>query len=136
AAVMTTDSVQYALAIPQISSQPRVDLAGLQTFLARAEALGYHSVWTQEQIVGAAGTLEPVTLLAYAAGLTRRLRLGVAVLITPLRSPVQLAKSLSGVDQLSGGRLIAGAGLAAPPNTSPPLPLPPHRPLPPLPSPT
>ncbi len=109
---MTTErAVKFALAIPQVFSQPQVDTAGLQTFLGRAEALGYHSVWAQEQILGAAGSLEPVTLLAYAAALTRRVRLGVAVFLTPLRSPVQLAKSLGSVDQLSGGRLIVGVGL-------------------------
>lgn len=107
----TARPVKFGLAIPQTFDQPRVDLAGLQAFLARAEGLGYESLWTQEQILGSAGSLEPVTLLAYAAGLTRRARLGVAVLLTPLRSPLQLAKSLASLDQLSGGRLIAGVGL-------------------------
>ncbi len=103
--------VQFAIAIPQIFSRPHADLAALQTFLGRADALGYHSVWVQEQMLGVASSLEPVTLLAYAAALTRRVRLGSAVLLTPLRSPVQLAKSLASLDQLSGGRLIAGIGL-------------------------
>jgi probable F420-dependent oxidoreductase len=110
---------RFAVAIPQAFSRPQLDVGGLQTFLGRAEALGYDSVWTQEQILGTAGTLEPVTLLAYAAALTRRVRLGVAVLITPLRSPVQLAKSLGSVDQLSGGRLIAGVGLGGRTNVYP-----------------
>jgi probable F420-dependent oxidoreductase len=56
-------------------------------------------------------SLEPVTLLTYAAALTTRARLGAAVLLTVLRNPVQLAKSLASLDQLSGGRLIAGVGL-------------------------
>ncbi|MBI3454357.1 MAG: LLM class flavin-dependent oxidoreductase [Candidatus Rokubacteria bacterium] len=109
---MTTERpVEFAVAIPQVFSGPQVDPAALRAFLSRAEALGYHSVWGQEQILGAAGTLEPVTLLAHAAALTRRVRLGVAVLLTPLRSPLQLAKSLTTVDQLSGGRLTVGVGL-------------------------
>jgi len=103
--------LEFGIAIPQIFSTPPVDALLLQRFLARAEALGYHSVWVQEQILGSASTLEPVTLLTFAAALTRRLRLGSAVLLTPLRSPVQLAKSLSTLDHLSGGRLIAGIGL-------------------------
>ena len=107
----TERPVRFGIALPQVFSAPTIDPAALQAFLARVEALGYDSVWAQEQILGAAGSLEPVTLLAYAAALTRRVRLGVAVLITPLRSPVQLAKSLASVDQLSGGRLIAGVGL-------------------------
>jgi probable F420-dependent oxidoreductase len=125
---MTTErGVRFGIAIPQIFSQPRVDLAALQAFLDRVEGLGYDSVWTQEQILGAAGSLEPVTLLAYAAALTRRVRLGVAVLLTPLRSPVQLAKSLASVDQLSGGRLIVGVGLGARPHIYPAFGITPER---------
>lgn len=103
--------VGFAIAIPQIFSQPRVDAAALQTFLTRAEALGFESAWVLEQILGQAASLEPVALLSYAAAVTRRLRLGSAILLTPLRNPVQLAKGLATVDQLSGGRLIVGVGL-------------------------
>jgi len=123
----TARPVKFGIAIPQTFTQPRVDLAGLQTFLGRAEALGYESVWAQEQILGAAASLEPVTLLAYAAALTRRVRLGVAVLLTPLRSPVQLAKSLGSLDQLSGGRLIVGVGLGGRTNIYPAFGITPER---------
>jgi len=105
--------LEFGIAIPQIFSGLPVDTVRLQRFLARAEGLGYHSAWVQEQILGSAVTLEPVGVLTYAAALTRRLRLGSAVLLTPLRSPVQLAKSLSTLDHLSGGRLIVGVGLGA-----------------------
>lgn len=107
----TAGRVQFGIAIPQIFSQPRVDTGALQAFLRRAEGLGYHSVWVQEQILGPAVTLEPVTLLSYAAAVTRTLRLGTAVLLTPLRNPVQLAKSLSTLDHLSEGRLTVGVGI-------------------------
>lgn len=103
--------VEFGIAIPQAFHGPRADLAGLQAFLAAAEARGYGSLWVQEQILGSAASLEPVTLLAYAAAVTRRPRLGVAVLLTPLRSPVQLAKSLVTLDHLSDGRLVVGVGL-------------------------
>jgi probable F420-dependent oxidoreductase len=103
--------VRFAIAIPQIFSTPRFDTAMLRNFLRKAEALDYHSVWVQEQIFGRAGNLESVTLLSYAAALTQNLKLGAAVLLTLLKSPVQLAKSLATLDQLSNGRLIAGVGL-------------------------
>lgn len=103
--------MQFGIAIPQILTQPRVDTGALQAFLRRAEALGYHSVWVQEQILGRAYSLEPVAVLTYAAAVTRTLRLGAAVLLTPLRNPVQLAKSLSTLDHLSEGRLIVGVGI-------------------------
>jgi probable F420-dependent oxidoreductase len=115
----TERPVTFAIALPQIFRQPNLDVSGLQTFLSRVETLGYHSVWVQEQVLGTAPSLEPVTLLGYAAALTRRVRLGVAVLLTPLRPPVQLAKSLATLDQLSGGRLIAGVGLGGRANLYP-----------------
>lgn len=116
---MSTTPLRFAIGLPQVFAGPRMDLAGLEAFLARVEELGYESVWVQEQILGRAGSLEPVTLLAYAAARTRRVRLGVAVLLTPLRSPVQLAKALITVDQLSAGRLTVGIGLGSRPNVYP-----------------
>jgi probable F420-dependent oxidoreductase len=108
---MAESRLRFGIAMPQIFAGPRLDLAHLQAFLGRVDTLGYESVWVQEQVLGSAASLEPVTFLAYGAALTRRVRLGVAVLLTPLRAPVQLAKSLATLDQLSGGRLIAGVGL-------------------------
>jgi probable F420-dependent oxidoreductase len=125
---MTTDrAVKFAIAMPQIFRQPRMDLGSLHAFLTRADALGYHSVWVQEQVIGAAASLEPVVALAYAAALTRQIRLGVAVLLTPLRTPIQLAKSLATLDQLSAGRLIAGVGLGGRLNLYPAVGLTPER---------
>ena len=52
-----------------------------------------------------------MTTLAYAAAITKRLHLGIAVLIISQRNPVDLAKALSSLDVLSNGRLIVGVGL-------------------------
>jgi probable F420-dependent oxidoreductase len=83
----------------------------VRIFLAKAESLGYDSLWVQERIVGDVPILEPVSLLAYAAALTSKLRLGTSVLLTLFRNPVQLAKSLSTLDQMCQGRLTVGVGL-------------------------
>ncbi len=103
--------VPCGIAIPQVFNEGPVDVPLLQTFLTRAEGLGYDSAWVQERIIGKEAVLEPITLLSYAAALTRTLRLGTSVLLPVLRNPIQLAKSLSSLDQLSGGRLIVGVGL-------------------------
>ena len=50
-------------------------------------------------------------MIAYAAAMTETLRLGCAVFVTPLHSPVHLAKSISTLDQLSRGRLEVGVGM-------------------------
>ncbi len=111
--------VPLGVAIPQTSREGPVDSGHIAAFLRRAEALGFHSAWVVEQILGAMASLEPVDLLAYAAALTQRMRLGSAVLLTALRNPVHLAKSLATVDQLSGGRLIVGVGLGGNPRVYP-----------------
>ena len=103
--------VRLAVGIPQAWPTGAIDRAGMRRFLERAEALGFESAWVVEQVLGSIPSLEPVEYLAWAAALTERIRLGTAVLLTPLRSPVHLAKSLATLDQLSGGRLDVGVGL-------------------------
>ena len=106
-----TGHTPCGIAIPQTFSSSPVNMQLIREFLHKAETLGYDSLWVQEQILGDYPILEPVSLLTYAAALTSRLRLGVSVLLTVLRNPVQLAKSLSSLDQLSQGRLTVGVGI-------------------------
>jgi probable F420-dependent oxidoreductase len=107
----TGKTLRCGTAIPQDLIDGPLDLASLHTFLTRAEALGYDSAWVQEQIIGSVPILEPLTVLTYAAALTRTLRLGTSVMLTVLRNPIQLAKSLTSLDQLSQGRLTVGLGI-------------------------
>jgi probable F420-dependent oxidoreductase len=103
--------VQFGIAIPQTFAGGPVRTALVRDVIRRAEELGFHSLWVQDETLGAPATLGPVELLTYAAALTQRARLGTAVLVLPTRSPVHLAKSLATLDQLSQGRLIVGVGL-------------------------
>jgi probable F420-dependent oxidoreductase len=106
-----TTRVELGVAIPQTFLEMPADTRDLKQFLERADAGGLHSVWVVEQILSSMGVFEPVELLSYAAAVTERVRLGTAVLLTALRSPVHLAKSLTTLDHLSRGRLIVGVGL-------------------------
>jgi probable F420-dependent oxidoreductase len=54
---------------------------------------------------------EPISLLAYLIGRTRRIRLGTSVLILPYRNPLLVAKQLACMDRLSGGRMVLGVGV-------------------------
>lgn len=99
--------MEFSISIPQTHPDP----SHIQRFLKRAEELPFVGAWCIEQVIGTAPVLEAVTTLAYATALTHRLRLGVAVLILGQRNPVDLGKSLSSIDVLSGGRLIVGVGL-------------------------
>ena len=76
----------------------------------RAEELGFESGWTQEQVLGDFPDLAPMEVLAWAAAVTTRLRLGCAVVVSTLHSPLHLALSVATVDHLSGGRLEVGLG--------------------------
>lgn len=80
-----------------------------QTVLA--EERGFDGVWYAEHHFSEYGVSpSPPVLLAAAAKMTRRIRLGVAVSVLPLRDPVQVAEDYAVVDILSGGRLNLGLG--------------------------
>lgn len=102
--------MRFSISIPQAVGEDGFDDAGLRAYLARAEELGFEGAWVQEQVLGTARTLGPLELLTYAAACTERLRLGCAVFVSPLHSPVHLAKSIATLDCLSGGRVEVGLG--------------------------
>jgi alkanesulfonate monooxygenase SsuD/methylene tetrahydromethanopterin reductase-like flavin-dependent oxidoreductase (luciferase family) len=101
--------VRFSISIPQLDYNG-FDAPGVKAYLARAEELGFEGGWTMEQIIGEAPRIAPMEMLAYAAACTSRLRLGVAVLITSLHDPLQLASTVTAVDRLSHGRLDVGIG--------------------------
>ena len=107
---MTSGRLQFAISIPQFVSDGTFDPAAFRSYLGRAEELGFHSGWTGEQVLGSMPHLGPAETLSYAAACTERLRLGCAVFVTPLHSPLHLAKSISSLDQLSRGRVEVGVG--------------------------
>ncbi len=85
-----------------------------------AESLGYSSLWTFQRLLhpahqdwGAAyvSVQDPLVTLGYAAALTQRVRLGIAVLNAPYVPPIVLGKQLTTLDILSDGRLDVGLGL-------------------------
>jgi probable F420-dependent oxidoreductase len=102
--------MRFAISIPQFYSDGEFDPAAFRTHLTRAEELGFDSAWTQEQVLGSHPLIGPIETMTYAAACTERLRLGCAVFVSTLHNPVHLAKSLSGLDQLSRGRIEIGVG--------------------------
>jgi probable F420-dependent oxidoreductase len=77
----------------------------------RVEELGLDSLWIGDHITWSNPLLESVTAVACYAARTRRITIGTGVIITPLRQPVVLAKQLSTLAYLSGGRVVAGLGV-------------------------
>lgn len=95
----------------------------------RAEELGYDSLWVTERVLYPlkpqspyAGSpdgalpevykiaLDPLHSLTLAAANTSRIALGTSILDMPYYNPVLLARSLTAVDVISGGRLRVGLG--------------------------
>jgi alkanesulfonate monooxygenase SsuD/methylene tetrahydromethanopterin reductase-like flavin-dependent oxidoreductase (luciferase family) len=104
--------IRLGVAIPQTFPDGVVDTTRMRAVLARAEALGFHSAWTIDQVLGTLPALDSVETLTWAAAVTERIRLGSAVVLPLLRGgPVHQAKLFSTLDQLSRGRLILGVGL-------------------------
>ena len=80
-------------------------------FAKKCEAMGLHSMWTIDRI--AYDNLEPLTILAAAAGATQRIRLGTSVLLPGLRHPALLAKIVATLDFISNGRVTMGVGFGS-----------------------
>jgi probable F420-dependent oxidoreductase len=95
----------------------------------RAEALGYDTLWVTERLLWPinpqtpyAGSpdgslpevyqvqLDPLDSLTFAAAHTNSIGLGTSVLDMPYYNPVMLARRLTTLDVLSGGRLRVGLG--------------------------
>ena len=102
--------MRFAISIPQGAGDGEFDRERFGDHLRRAEALGFESAWTQESTLSSSPSMAPNETLAFAAACTERLRLGCAVYVTPLHSPIHLAKSITTLDQLSRGRIEVGIG--------------------------
>lgn len=100
--------MRFAISIPQYITAEGFDAVGFGNYVARAEELGFDSGWTQEQILGPGHALSPLEAMTYAAASCERMRLGCAVFVLSLHSPLHLAKAISSLDCLSHGRLEVG----------------------------
>ncbi len=102
-----------AIQIPHVRTSGALGPSELVEFLGRAEAAGFHSAWVMEGQLGSAAGLAPLSVLAFAAGHTSSIRLGVAVTILALHQPVRLAREAATIDHLSDGRLTLGVGIGS-----------------------
>ena len=94
-----------------VNPAPLTKPANVVNFAKKCEAMGLHSMWTIDRI--AYDNLEPLTILAAAAGATQRIRLGTSVLLPGLRHPALLAKIVATLDFISNGRVTIGVGFGS-----------------------
>jgi len=79
-----------------------------------AEGLNFDSIWCLDHhFTGYVMSPDPVALLMYVAGRTKRVQLGTAVIVLPWHDPVEVAEKIALLDMISGGRTIFGFGRGA-----------------------
>ncbi|MFQ5666305.1 MAG: LLM class F420-dependent oxidoreductase [Candidatus Binatia bacterium] len=103
----------------------------LESLARSADEVGIESIWTVEHVVvpvdyksaypySKSGKMpgpenapipDPILPLAFAAAVTKRLRLGTGVVILPQRHPTYVAKEMATLDVLSDGRAMLGVGI-------------------------
>ena len=102
-----------------INFGPGANPESLERWARLTESLGYHLIMSSDHIGITpdvqerypAPFYEPISTLAWLAGITKNIEIGTTVLIVPYRNPLEIARSFANIDQLSGGRLILGVGI-------------------------
>ncbi|MFF2184514.1 LLM class flavin-dependent oxidoreductase [Streptomyces sp. NPDC058155] len=75
-----------------------------------AERLGFESLWVWDHFTGRAPMLAPEVVLATAAAVTERVRIGYGVLLAAVRPLPLPAKEIASLQYVSRGRLLVGIG--------------------------
>lgn len=104
---------EFGVAMRNFQTYPEIpDAQALIDYGVRMEALGYESLWVWDHILLGVDPHFPIidalSLLTAVAARTTKIRLGTGILVLPLRNPLVLAKQLSSMDRISGGRLVLG----------------------------
>lgn len=119
-------SVQIGFTLPQIGPLAH-HAQEISRFAREAEGLGADSLWVGDRLlapveptVGYGGgdsipevfhsVLDPFALMAVAASATENAHIGANILNGPWYAPAILSRSLTTIDQISGGRLMPGFG--------------------------
>ncbi|WP_405659841.1 TIGR03619 family F420-dependent LLM class oxidoreductase [Streptomyces sp. RK9] len=121
--------MHIGIALPQYGTHARAEIVA--PFARDAEAAGFDSLWVGDRSLTPVEPsdlypghtpehpypaeyktfLDPLVVLTVAATATTRVRLGTSTLNAPWYPPLLLARSLTSLDRVSGGRLDAGLGI-------------------------
>jgi alkanesulfonate monooxygenase SsuD/methylene tetrahydromethanopterin reductase-like flavin-dependent oxidoreductase (luciferase family) len=108
--------LDFGLILP--SYRPGASVESIEASSATVARLGWHSVFSTDHfLVGTsareddyAHIFDALATVVHVAARQPSLRVGISVLVVPMRNAVELAKELATIDVLSGGRLIVGVG--------------------------
>lgn len=109
--------MDFGLILPSYRAGASVE--SIDAAAETAARLGWHSVFTTDHLLVEPSArsedyytvFEAVMTAAHVAARQPGLRVGISVVVVPMRSAVELAKQLATLDALSGGRLIVGVGV-------------------------
>src|ERR1041384_1959917 len=120
--------MKVGTSLPQIGSHASAE--NLVAVSRRAEELGYDSVWVLERLLwplnpqesypaapdgvlpaAYQNVFDPIEALTFVAAHTSKVQLGTSVLVLPFHTPIELARRIATLDQLSGGRAMVGVGV-------------------------
>ena len=124
----TSLTVVLGFAAPQFGGSAHLGVGELARFARTAEQLGADSLWVGDRLLAAVNptvgyvgkdtipeqfrtNLDPFIALTVAATATTTAQLGSSVFVGPWYPPVQLARQLTSIDVISGGRLLTGFGI-------------------------
>lgn len=110
---MAAKPTTFGIAMRNFQAWPELpDAQALIDYGVYMEELGYESLWVWDHILLGVDPhfpiIESLSLLTAVAARTTTIKLGTGILVLPMRNPVILAKQLSSMDQISGGRLVLG----------------------------
>jgi probable F420-dependent oxidoreductase len=108
--------MKYGVAVRNMG--PQSSRAGVIACARAAERAGFDAIFVSDhlcippdQTEGSEGRyLDVVATIAFLAGMTERIRVGISVLVLPYRPAVLTAKQLATIQELSGGRVILATG--------------------------
>jgi len=103
---------QIGVFLPTMSA-PDSEPGDVVAAARHAEDLGFESVWAVDQLVAGNGTpiLDSMIAPAAVAGSTARVKLGLGVVIVPIRPVAWIAKQVASLQRISGDRVLLGAGV-------------------------
>ena len=98
-----------------------VPWAEIRDLALRAEAIGFDTVWSPDELIGRIvpdgprfGFWDGIAIPAALAAATSRIKIGTWVMSSLHRNPGITAKAAATIDEISGGRLVLGLGAGHP----------------------
>ncbi|MBI3014383.1 MAG: LLM class flavin-dependent oxidoreductase [Candidatus Tectomicrobia bacterium] len=96
---------------PRATQGDKIDAKLYIEMAERADRMGLCYLSVPDFISRPVPRYDALTYIAALSVRTKHVKIGTDVLVTPLRSPIELARRISTIDNLSDGRFIFGAGL-------------------------